>query len=133
MRKLMGIVVGLALLAVAVQQFDLLGEGGGGAGDALRSGVHTLTGKTTADLGRETATVASRARLARAVREYTSERGALPDDLAPLVEDGFIQPEAAVDEWGRTLALESTERGVALRSAGADGQFGTHDDWTLDL
>ncbi len=133
MRKLLVGVVVLALLALAVQQFDLLGDGGGKAGETLRSGIHDLTGKTAADLGRETKTYAARARIARAVREYVSETGRLPRRLDELVDRGLVQKDMLLDEWGRGLAIEADGERITLRSAGADGDFHTGDDWTLDL
>ena len=133
MWKLLTMVLVAGLIAMAIRQFDMFGEGGGKTGSALRSGVHSLTGKTTADLGRETMSFASRARIARAVREYVSESGELPRDLDELVDRGFIQEGAALDEWGRALSLEATEAGILLRSAGPDADFHTDDDWTLNL
>jgi len=133
MRKLVALVLALGLIAVALHQLDVLGDGGGSAGDALRSGIEDLTGKTAADLGRETMTFASRARVARAVREYMTETGRLPRDLDELVERGLIQKDSAMDEWGRGLGIEADGDGIVIRSAGPDGDFHTGDDWTLDL
>ena len=133
MWKLLSMLLVVGLIAVAIRQFDMLGDGGGRAGSALRSGVHSLTGKTTADLGRETMSFASRTRIARAVREYVTETGRWPDDLDDLVDRGLIQADGTVDEWGRALMLEATEAGARLRSAGPDAQFHTDDDWTLNL
>jgi hypothetical protein len=130
---LLVIVVVVGLISVAIRQFDSWGKRGGSVGDAVRSGVHDLTGKTAADLGRQTMSYASRARISRAVREYVAERGDVPGDLDALVERGLIHRDTAVDEWGRALGLESSEDGVLIRSAGPDGRFHTGDDWTVDL
>jgi len=133
MQKVLAVLLALGLIAVAIRQFDMLGDGGGSAGGALRSGIRSMTGKTAADLGRETMSHASRVRMSSAVRDYAAETGKLPRDLAALVDRGLVQEDATIDEWGRALVLEATEAGMRLRSAGPDARFHTDDDWTLSL
>ena len=59
------------------------------------------------------------------------DRSRADDDIRPTITQE--QKDALKDEWGRGLAIEADGDGVVLRSAGADGDFHTRDDWTLEL
>jgi len=74
-----------------------------------------------------------RRRLELAGREFRSLNGRAPETLDALIGAGLLQSGDLTDEWGRALTAESGERGMRVRSAGADGHFHTGDDWTLDV
>jgi len=68
-------------------------------------------------------------RFAGAVGSYFSEHGRVPTGPAELRKAGLNPVKDTLDVWGHPFTVAPQSR--VVQSAGADGQFGTQDDWEI--
>ena len=68
-------------------------------------------------------------RFAGAVGTYFSKHGQVPAEPAELEEAGLDPTRDTLDVWGHPFTVLPQSR--VVQSAGADGQFGTEDDWEI--
>ena len=122
------VLVGIGLYMARPKQMEDLGED---AHEAITESVEDFSGQTALDLKDKAAEQLKKQSLKKALREFEGLRGKKPKEIEELVQEGLLKQAEAVDEWGRSLKVEVTSRGVVFRSAGKDGRFHTRDDWTL--
>jgi hypothetical protein len=70
-------------------------------------------------------TYASRSRVERtekALQIYYLDRGAMPESLARLAEEGFVAPEDVIDPWGRPYDYRIEATGYEIAGRGPDGE-----------
>ncbi len=66
------------------------------------------------------------------VMVYHDRTGRLPETLDDLVRAGLEPTVGLEDGWGRRLRYLRVGDSFELRSAGADGEFDTSDDYVLE-
>jgi len=89
-------------------------------------------GADSPDLSQKAAANRNRLRMRRfagAVGTYFSKHGQVPAEPAELEEAGLDPTRDTLDVWGHPFTVAPQSR--VVQSAGADGQFGTEDDWEI--
>jgi len=116
----------IVLVALAAFLFFL-----GGTTLALKF-LHSRRGADSEDVSQKAAANRNRLRMRRfagAVGSYFSQHGQVPAEPAELGKAGLNPTSDTLDAWGHPFTVAPQSR--VVQSAGADGQFGTEDDWEI--
>jgi predicted Ser/Thr protein kinase len=118
--------VQIVLVALAAFLFFL-------AGTALAlKYLHSHSGADSTGISKNAAANRNRLRMRRfagAVGTYFSNYRQVPSQPAELRKAGLNPVEDTLDAWGHPFTVVPQSR--VVQSAGADGQFGTQDDWEI--